>query len=176
MPKQLVINLTTEQIIELEKVINTHEKAYIRERVATILKIANGMSGRQVALHGLLKKRKPDAIYEWFHRYQREGIKGLLVKSGRGRKPAYSPKYQKKEEAKEAILHTVRRDPSMFDRNKSRWSLSQIIDVCKWLRVNTTPGLSQILKRLGISYKRGRSYIHSTHTISKRWIVLLFAY
>jgi transposase len=133
----------------------------MRERATAILKIANGMSGRQVALNGLLKKRKPDAIYDWVHRYQKEDIKGLLVKPGRGRKPAYSPKYQKKEEAKEAILHTVRRDPSMFDRNKSRWSLSQIIDVCKWLRVNTAAGLSQILKRLGISYKRGRSYIYS---------------
>jgi hypothetical protein len=64
----------------------------------------------------------------------------------------------------------------MFDRNKSRWSLSQIIDVCKWLRVNTIPGLSQILKRLGISYKKRAISTVLTSTINKRWITLLFAY
>ena len=29
-----------------------------------ILKIADGMSGRQVALNGLLKRRKPDTVYD----------------------------------------------------------------------------------------------------------------
>jgi transposase len=49
------------------------------------------MSGRQVALAGLLKRRKTDTVYDWFHRYQAEGLAGLKIKSGRGRKPAFSP-------------------------------------------------------------------------------------
>lgn len=32
---------------------------------------------------------------------------------------------------------------------------------CPWLRVGTMAGLSQFLKRLGISYQRGRDYVHS---------------
>jgi len=36
-----------------------------------------------------------------------------------------------------------------------------IANSCPWLRVTTTGGLSSLLKRLGISYKRGREYIHS---------------
>lgn len=32
---------------------------------------------------------------------------------------------------------------------------------CPWLQVTTPGGLSQLLKRLGISYKRGRDYVHS---------------
>jgi transposase len=161
MPKLLTVCLTPEQQEQLEHIRDTDKHPYMRERASAILKVAEGISGRQVALDGLLKQRKPDTIYDWVERYQSEGIAGLPVKSGRGRKPAFSSKYDKKEEAKEAILHTVRREPSTFGKSRSRWSLSLIADVCKWLQVNTPSGMSQLLKRLGISYKRGRSYIHS---------------
>jgi len=114
-----------------------------------------------VALHGLLKPRDPDSVRDWVHRYNAEGIDGLSIKPGRGRKPAYFPVYQDKEEAKEAILHTVRRAPSMFGESKTRWSLDSISRVCDWLRIKNPSGLSQLLKRLRISYKRGRSYVHS---------------
>ena len=93
MPNLITICLTPEQQKQLEQIRDTDKSPYMRERATAILKIANGMSARQVALNGLLKKRKPDAIYDWVHRYQKEGIKGLLVKPGHGRKPAYSPKY-----------------------------------------------------------------------------------
>ncbi|HID52643.1 MAG TPA: hypothetical protein EYP41_11485 [Anaerolineae bacterium] len=35
-----------------------------------------------------------------------------------------------------------------------------IIETCPWLTLNSMGGLSQLLKRLKISYKRGRDYIH----------------
>lgn len=161
MPKPITICLTPEQQEQLERIRDTDKRPYMRERAAAILKIAEGASPRQVSLKGLLKPRQPDTVYDWVKRYQSEGIAGLPVKPGRGRKPAYSPKYQSKGEAKEAILHTVRREPSTFGKPRSRWSLSLIADVCKWLQVNTPSGLSKLLKRLGISYKHGRSYVHS---------------
>jgi transposase len=114
-----------------------------------------------VALHGLLKPRDPDTIYGWIHNYQAQGIDGLSIKPGRGRKPAYSAKYQSKAEAKEAILHTVRRDPVTFGKSTSRWNLGLIAEVCQWLQVSSPSTLSKLLKRLRISYKRGRSYVHS---------------
>ena len=36
-----------------------------------------------------------------------------------------------------------------------------IIETCPWLRLATTSGMSRLLQRLGISYKRGRDYVHS---------------
>jgi len=150
-----------EQQEQLKQIRDSHKDAYMRERAAAILKIADGMSPHQVALNGLLKTRKPDTVYDWVERFQSEGIAGLPIKSGRGRKPAYCSKCQSKEEAKEEILHTVRREPSQFGKHTSRWNLSYIMDVCKWLQVNTLSGLSKLLKRLRISYKRGRSYIYS---------------
>lgn len=91
MPNPLTIELTSEQRRELEEMRDQHRLAYMRERAAAILKIADGMSGRQVALQGLLKKRDPDSVYGWVHRYQAEGIAGLMIRPGRGRKPAFSP-------------------------------------------------------------------------------------
>jgi transposase len=67
------------------------DKAYLRERAAAMLKIAEGMSSHAVSQHGLLRQRKPDTVYEWLNRYEAEGIDGLYIRSGRGRKPAYEP-------------------------------------------------------------------------------------
>jgi transposase len=161
MPKLIEFCLTAEQQNQLEQIRDTDKRPYMRERAAAMLKTSEGMSPRQVALNGLHKSRKPDTVYDWVHRFQQEGIKGLIIKPGRGRKPAYFPRYADDEEAKEAILHTVRRDPGLFDSTKTRWDLGFISEVLDWLAVNHPSSLSQLLKRLGISYKRGRSYVHS---------------
>ncbi len=91
MAQPLEIHLTEAQRRELEAARDRHPKAYIRERCAAILKIASGQSGRTVALNGLYKARQPDTVYTWVRRYQAEGLAGLEVRSGRGRKPAFSP-------------------------------------------------------------------------------------
>ena len=91
MPKRRYINLLEGEKIELEAIRDQHEKPYMREKAGAILKIVAGQSPHAVALGGLLKQRDPDAIYGWLDRYEAEGVAGLLVKEGRGRKPAFSP-------------------------------------------------------------------------------------
>lgn len=88
-PRQ--IHLTVKQTQELTRVRDHHEKAYLRERAAAILKVASGQSMLQVALHGLLKPRRYETISEWITRYEREGLQGLQMHPGRGRKPAFFP-------------------------------------------------------------------------------------
>jgi transposase len=66
-------------------------KAYVRMKAAAILKVAAGQSMRQVALYGLLHPVAEETVREWIRRYLHEGLVGLLVKPGRGRKPAFSP-------------------------------------------------------------------------------------
>jgi hypothetical protein len=95
MPTKLKLELSEEQILELEGLRDHASKPYLRERAATILKIAQGSSGRETALHGLLKPRWQDTIYEWVQRYRAEGKAGLEIKSGRGRKPAFFPSVSK---------------------------------------------------------------------------------
>lgn len=91
MPKRRYLELTSEQIGELEDIRDRHDKAFLRERASALLKIGSGTSPHQVALHGLLKPRDPDTIYDWMDRFEAEGIVGLGIKPGRGRKPAFSP-------------------------------------------------------------------------------------
>ena len=92
MANPLTLRLTAEQRRELERARSHHERRYVRERAGAILKIADGMSARQVALRGLIRPRDPDTVYAWVRRYREEGIDGLLIKPGRGRKPAGSPR------------------------------------------------------------------------------------
>jgi DNA-binding PadR family transcriptional regulator len=91
MPKRRYLHLTDEQRTELEDVRDHHPKAYMREKAAILLKIAHDMSPHQTAQGGGLKPHQPKSIYNWLNRYEVEGVAGLEVKPGRGRKPAFSP-------------------------------------------------------------------------------------
>lgn len=96
MPQQLSLKLRAKQRSALEELRDHAEKPYLRERAAALLKIANGDSARAVAAHGLLKKRWHYTLGRWVERFQTNGIEGLKIKSGRGRKPAFSPSTQKR--------------------------------------------------------------------------------
>ncbi len=85
------LRLESEQTQELKDALRHHEKAYIRERCAAILKVAAGASIRQVAESGLLQRRTEEAVSDWIDRYLADGLKGLQIQAGRGRKPAFSP-------------------------------------------------------------------------------------
>ena len=70
---------------------DTGPTAYQRERAAALLKIADGQSAAAVARTGLLRPRQPDTVYRWLARFRAEGIAGLAIRPGRGRKPAAYP-------------------------------------------------------------------------------------
>ena len=89
--KPLELVLTAEQETELRQVLQHSPKPYLRERAAGLLKIAQGQSRRQVALTGLLCKRRKHTVYQWFHAFKSGGLAGLTIRAGRGRKPAFSP-------------------------------------------------------------------------------------
>ena len=70
---------------------DTAPKPYLRERAAALLKIADGMLPERVAAEGLLRPRDLDTIYRWLHRFREERLNSLVIRPGRGRKPAFSP-------------------------------------------------------------------------------------
>jgi transposase len=89
-------DLTTAERSELTRLRDTAPQAYLRERAAALLKIADGWSAARVARAGLLRPRKPDTVYAWRDRFIEEGIAGLRMHAGRGRKPAFSPSLPKR--------------------------------------------------------------------------------
>ena len=69
MAKRHILNLTDEQQDALHKLRDNGKQSYIRERAAAILKIGSGMSPHNVALSGLLKKRKPAEYWTYVKEY-----------------------------------------------------------------------------------------------------------
>lgn len=85
------IVLTADQRQALVHLRDHSSKPYLRERAAAVLKVADGACAAVVARTGLLHPHDPDIIYGWLNRYARDGIAGLTMRPGRGRKPAFSP-------------------------------------------------------------------------------------
>ena len=94
MPEPLTLELTEDAREKLEHLRDHSPKPHEREKAAALLKVSDGHSAHWVARHGLLKPRHPDTLYRWIRRYQAEGVTGLSVRAGRGRKPAFSPSVQ----------------------------------------------------------------------------------
>lgn len=91
MPKRLIPILTDDQFQELTEISKNSPKPYLRERASAILKLAKGQTASAIAADGLLRQRCYETVCEWFHRFQTDGIQGLVMKGGTGRKPAFSP-------------------------------------------------------------------------------------
>lgn len=92
MPKRLTITLSQEQHDELRQARDHHAKAYVREKAAALLKMADEqLPALEVARSRLLKRRDDNTVRDWWHRYQHGGLTALLVQKGRGRRPAFSP-------------------------------------------------------------------------------------
>lgn len=146
------IVLTRGEQKALERIRDTHPAPHMRERAATILKVAAGMSGRAVARYGLLQERKVDTVYEWLDRWEMERLSGLRVRKGRGRKP----KHRFSEEEKEALQEMLHQSPELFGIEKSRWTIKDIQNACESFQLYSESGVWRVLNRLGIVYKRGK--------------------
>jgi transposase len=91
MPKALTLTLTDKQKKQLTSYRDRHPKPYVRERAAALLQVAMGLTITQVAQEKLFRARDPETIGAWLHRYEQDGLVGLLIQKGRGRKPAFFP-------------------------------------------------------------------------------------
>ncbi len=138
-----------------------HRLPYLRTKAAAILKVADGKPLKEVAQHGLGKPFSQDTLSDWIDQYEAEGLDGLRVHPGRGRKPAYASRHLDLETAAAELRSIVYRSPRLYELPRTRWWLDGLRQVCPWLRPLTLPGVCQILKRVGVSYKRGRIHVRS---------------
>ena len=151
--------MTTEEIEKLIELRDYAAKPYLRERASALLQVFKGASGLWVAKKGLLKERDPDSIYSWLNRYETEGIEGLTIRDGRGRKPAYEP--EGVEEAKEQVRLILAQSPQEHGLAGNRWQIELIQEAISWLGDCTKAGAWQILKRLGFTRKQALSFVRS---------------
>jgi len=90
MPKRYVIELNDADQAKLKAWIKNPPKPYLRKRARAILLVAEGKPLYQVAKHPRIRVHRT-TVSEWVRRYLAEGIEGLKVRPGQGRKPAFSP-------------------------------------------------------------------------------------
>jgi DDE superfamily endonuclease len=79
----------------------------------------------------------------------------------RAESPLFPPVHPTDEQAREALLHVLHRDPHTFGVQRSRWTLAALGQRCCWLGVQAPASVFHVLERLGIHYKRARAYVHS---------------
>jgi len=85
MPKRRYLTLSESQRAELKHVLRRDSRPYMRERASALLQIADGRSAHWVALHGLLRRRKPDTVIGWLNAYEQGGIAALVQRPRRKR-------------------------------------------------------------------------------------------
>jgi transposase len=76
--------LTASDCQKLEHLYKTSPKHVIRKNCHAILLKADGRTSKDI---GCIVGMSHVSINSWLHRYKTEGLSGLMIKSGRGRKP-----------------------------------------------------------------------------------------
>ena len=85
------VELSEEQRQELVDCRDHDPAPHMRMKAAAILKVAAGQTMKAVALDGLNKPVDQESVSRWISRYEQDGLDGLRVQPGRGRKPAFFP-------------------------------------------------------------------------------------
>ncbi len=81
------MKLTPAERITLQEAYANHSSKDFRSRCQSILLSSHGLPVKQIASIFEVRTR---TIYTWMDRWESEGICGLMIRTGRGRKPTLS--------------------------------------------------------------------------------------
>jgi len=143
------MNLTDSQRKELRVFARRGEPGYLRRKALLLLNLGQGQTVTQVARVFQVTRR---TVYSWRKRFLGQGLAGLRVRPGRGRKP-------KAQLAQ--IVRYVRQSPRQFGVPRTRWSLQALAQVVPSLKGFSPFGVQKVLARAGYRYKRGQPSLHS---------------
>jgi transposase len=159
MPRRRTLGLSEEQRQQLSQHRDHDPRPYVRERCAALLKVADGQSPHAVALHGLLKPRQPDTVYQWLGRYQAEGLPGLLAYPHGGYRRGVLDR-------KQQLVEELRQGPSQEGPQPatthaeapplSRWTLEAIRAHFAWLTDYSLSGVWRLLHRHDLKLRSAR--------------------
>jgi transposase len=134
---------------QLEIVARTGEPGYVRRKALALLSLADGRRTNEV---GRIFRVSRQSLYEWQRRYRSEGVEGLRVRPGRGRKGRADLKQ---------LEAYVRQSPRRFGIPRTRWTLKMIAQVVPCVKGFSPYGVQKALTRAGFGYKRGQPRLHS---------------
>lgn len=105
--------LSEDQRKELENSFKTSDTHSFRMRCQAILLKADGRKSKDV---GQIVGMCHVSVNSWLERYKTEGIKGLLTKPGRGRKPSIN-----QSQDQPAIIASVKANRQRISLAKAEW-------------------------------------------------------
>lgn len=144
-----MLHVNVQEFEELRTLMRRAEKSYVRVKATALWNLARGKSRREVAdLLGVSLV----SVTAWVKRYRREGVAGLAVRPGRGRKAQASGS---------EVEEYVRQSPRAFGRSETRWTLRALAQEVPSLKGFSAAGVWKVLERAGFRYKRGQPHLHS---------------
>lgn len=137
--------LNNRQVAELEEARKGHPKPYVRVRAMALLNLNAGKSVTETAeFIGVYRH----ALVRWRRKYEKQGIAGLEVEKGRGRRSKVN---------EEEVLTFVSQSPRNFGCKQERWTLKLLRDTVPSLRhLKSLRGVEYVLERLKLSPKRSQ--------------------
>jgi transposase len=144
-----MLEINEQDMKELWTLMRRAERPYLRIKATALWNLGRGRTAREVAdVLGV----STTSISNWTRRFRSEGISGLAVRPGRGRKA--------RADASE-VERYVRQSPQSFGLAQTRWTLHALAQVVPSLEGFTEMGVWKVLKRAGFRYKRGQPHLHS---------------
>ena len=117
MPKTLTFQLPEEGLREIIEAIKHDKRAEVRHRAMGLRLLHEGKSPKEVA--EFLGVSQP-TVYDWHHRWQKEGVEGLANRPKSGRPTKATDSYVKQLE------EAVEQDPQELGYSFSIWSAERL--------------------------------------------------
>lgn len=134
---------------ELRTLMLKATKPHLRTKATALWNLGRGKTRYQVAdVLGVSMV----SITAWAQRYRAEGVAGLGVHPGRGRKG---------QAVLSEVEYYLRQSPRAFGLAQTRWTLRSLAQVVPSLHGFTDMGVWKVLNRAGFRYKRGQPHLHS---------------
>ncbi|MQG67600.1 MAG: helix-turn-helix domain-containing protein [SAR202 cluster bacterium] len=144
-----MLEIDEQDMKELRTLMRQGERPYVRIKATALWNLGRGKSTREVAdFLGV----SVASINNWKRRFRSEGIRGLVVRPGRGRKARADTS---------EVERYIRQSPQSFGLAQTRWTLHALAQVAPSLKGFTEMGVWKVLKRAGFRYKCGQPYLHS---------------
>ena len=140
-------NYTTEQ---LESIFNHNKNNIVGFKLCAIIQLSRGYSSRKLEEYYRVSFKQ---ICNWADRFDADGIAGLQIKSGRGRKSIIS--FSQKEQLK----IDLQKSPENFGYNTGNWSGPLVKSHLKsaYFIAYSQSKVYKLMYDLGFSYQRPRA-------------------
>lgn len=145
----------------IKGLIKRDERYTLGIRLYAVYQVSLGQSSRKLEE---LYQTSFKQITNWVHRFEKEGITGLIDKPGRGRKSSLTQDQMKKLSV---LIETE--SPTSYHYNTENWTGPILID---WIKNNfglefKKAQIYNIIKKLGFTYQKAKGFYPESDPVAQ---------